>query len=212
MMEAKFKKSLVPISERVLDPADAQKVTFDAYFTEVILHEISHVLGVNYVTLPDGTKTTVNKALKDLNTPVSEAKADVVGIYNVPLLVQKGWFPKEKETEIYTSYLAGMFRSMRFGATEAHGLGVLLQFNFLREKGAFVYDPAAMKFKVDFAKIKDAVRDLARQFLILEGDGNYDNVRKFIDRYGQMDDITKQMIEKLADIPVDIAPIFKTSY
>ncbi len=212
MMEAKFKKSLVPISERVLEPDDAQKVSFDAYFTETILHEISHVLGVNYVTLPDGTKTTVNKVLKDLNTPISEAKADVVGIYNVPLLVKKGWFPKEKETEIYTTYLAGMFRSMRFGATEAHGLGVLLQFNFLREKGAFVYDAAAMKFKLDFGKIQAAVRDLARQFLILEGDGNYDNVRKFIDRYGKIDDITKQMIEKLADIPVDIAPIFKTSY
>ena len=212
MMEAKFKKSLVPISERVLEPDDAQKVSFDAYFTETILHEISHVLGVNYVTLPDGTKTTVNKALKDLNTPISEAKADVVGIYNVPLLVEKGWFPKEKETEIYTTYLAGMFRSMRFGATEAHGLGVLLQFNFLREKGAFVYDAAAMKFKLDFGKIQAAVRDLARQLLILEGDGNYDNVRKFIDRYGKMDEITKQMIEKLADIPVDIAPIFKMSY
>jgi hypothetical protein len=212
MMEAKFKKSLVPISERVLEPDDAQKVSFDAYFTETILHEISHVLGVNYVTLPDGTKTTVNKVLKDLNTPISEAKADVVGIYNVPLLVEKGWFLKEKETEIYTTYLAGMFRSMRFGATEAHGLGVLLQFNFLREKGAFVYDAATMKFKLDFGKIQAAVRDLARQLLILEGDGNYDNVRKFIDRYGKMDDITKQMIEKLADIPVDIAPIFKTSY
>ena len=212
MMEAKFKKSLVPISERVLEPDDAQKVSFDAYFTETILHEISHVLGVNYVTLPDGTKTTVNKVLKDLNTPISEAKADVVGIYNVPLLVKKGWFLKEKETEIYTTYLAGMFRSMRFGATEAHGLGVLLQFNFLREKGAFVYDAATMKFKLDSSKIQAAVRDLARQFLILEGDGNYDNVRKFIDRYGKMDDITKQMIGKLADIPVDIAPVFKTSY
>jgi len=212
MMEAKFRKSLIPISERVLTADDAKLVSFDAYFTETILHEICHALGVNYATLPDGTKATVNKALKDRYSTIEEAKADVVGIYNVPLLVKKGWFPKEKETEIYTSYLAGMFRSIRFGATEAHGLGVLLQFNFLREKGAFVYDPAAMKFKVDFAKIKDAVRDLARQFLVLEGDGSYDNVRKFIDRYGKMDEITKQMIEKLADIPVDIAPIFKTSY
>ncbi len=212
MMEAKFKKSLVPISERILTPDDAKLVSFDAYFTETILHEISHVLGVNYVILPDGTKTTVNKALKDLNTPISEGKADVVGISTVPLLVEKGWFPKDKETEIYTTYLAGMFRSMRFGTTEAHGLGVLLQFNYLREKGAFVFNAEAMKFKVDFGKIRASVRDLARQFLILEGDGNYDNVRTFIDRYGKMDDITKQMIEKLADIPVDIAPIFKMSY
>jgi hypothetical protein len=212
MMEAKFAKSLVPISRRVLDPADARKVSFDAYFTEVILHEICHVLGINYITLPDGTKTTVGKALKDLNTPIEEGKADVVGIANVPLLVEKGLIPKDRENEIYTTYLAGMFRVMRFGATEAHGLGVLIQYNFLREKGAFVHDPAAGTFKVDLTKIKPAVRDLARQFLVLEGDGNYDAVKAFVARYGRVDDITRVMIERLKDIPVDIAPIFRASY
>jgi len=212
MMEAKFAKSLVPISRRVLDPADARKVSFDAYFTEVILHEICHVLGINYITLPDGTKTTVGKALKDLNTPIEEGKADVVGIANVPLLVEKGLIPKDRENEIYTTYLAGMFRVMRFGATEAHGLGVLIQYNFLREKGAFVHDPAAGTFKVDLTKIKPAVRDLARQFLVLDGDGNYDAVKAFVARYGRVDDITRVMIERLKDIPVDIAPIFRASY
>jgi len=212
MMEAKFRKSLVPIAERVLEPEEAKKVSFDAYFTEVILHEICHVLGVNYVTLPDGTKTTINKVLKDLNTPISEGKANVVGISTVPLLVQKGWLPKDKESEIYTTYLAGMFRVMRFGATEAHGLGVLVQYNFLREKGAFVYDAAAQKFRVDFGKIRDAVRDLAAQFLILEGDGDYEKVKQFLATYGRLDDVTKAILEKLKDIPVDIAPIFKTIY
>ena len=212
MMEAKFSKSLVPISQRVLDPADARKVSFDAYFAEVILHEISHVLGLNYITLPDGTKTTVGKALKDLNTPIEEGKADVVGIANVPLLVAKGLIPKDREDEIYTTYLAGMFRVMRFGATEAHGLGVLLQYNFLREKGGFVYDPAARKFKVDFGKIKDAVRALARELLVLEGDGDYAAVQAFVARYGKVDDITKAVLETLEDIPVDIAPVFRTSY
>jgi hypothetical protein len=209
VMEAKFNKSLLPISERVLSAEDTKLVSFDAYFNETILHEICHALGVNYVTLPDGTKTTVNKALKDLNSAIEEAKADIVGLYHVPFLIEKGWFPVEKEKEAYTTYLAGIFRALRFGATEAHGLGTLLQFNFLREKGIFVYDPVAKKFKVDFGKIKDAVRELARQLLVLEGDGNYDNVRKFIDRYRNMDNITKHMIEKLADIPVDIAPIFR---
>ncbi len=212
MMEAKFAKSLVPISQRVLEPADAQKVSFDAYFTEVILHEICHVLGLNYITLPDGTKTTVGKALKDLNTPIEEGKADVVGIASVPLLVGKGIIPKGRENEIYTTYLAGMFRVMRFGATEAHGLGVLIQYNYLREKGAFVFDPASRKFRVDLTKIKAAVQDLARQFLVLEGDGNYDAVKAFKDKYGALDDITKAVIETLKDIPVDIAPIFRTSY
>jgi hypothetical protein len=212
MMEAKFSKSLIPISQRVLEPADARKVSFFAYFTEVILHEISHVLGVNYVTLPDGTKTTVNKTLKDLAAAIEESKADIAGIYSVPLLVREGIIPKDKEDEIYTSYLAGMFRSMRFGATEAHGLGVLIQYNFMREKGAFVFDPAAEKFKLDFAKFKVAIRDLTARLLTIEGDGSYDGAKELVAKYGTMDAITLKIIEKLKDIPVDIAPIFRASY
>lgn len=212
MMEAKFGKSLVPIAQRVLDPADARNVSFEAYFTEVILHEICHVLGLNYITLADGTKTTVGKALKDLNTPIEEAKADVVGIASVPLLVGRGVIAKARENEIYTTYLAGMFRVMRFGATEAHGLGVLIQYNFLREQGAFLFDETARRFKVDFAKITGAVRELARRLLVLEGDGNYDAAKTFVARYGRLDDLTKAVIDTLKDIPVDIAPVFKTSY
>lgn len=212
MMEAKFSKSLVPIAARVMAPADAAQVTFDAYFIEVLLHEICHALGLNYVVLPDGTKTTVGKALRDLNTPIEEAKADVLGIQSVPLLVQRGVIPKERREEIYASYLAGMFRVMRFGAAEAHGLGVLLQFNFLREKGAFVFGAVAGKFAVDRARIEGAVQELAARFLILEGDGDYAKAKAFIERYGVMDAPTKSALAALADIPVDIAPIFKTIY
>ncbi|MDH4196451.1 MAG: peptidase, partial [Candidatus Aminicenantes bacterium] len=132
VMEAKFRQSFLPISRRVLAAEDVPFVSFDAYFNETILHEICHVLGINYVTLPDGTKTTVNKALRELNAAIEEAKADVVGVHNVDFLVRKGWLPKEKEREAYTTYLAGMFRSMRFGVSEAHGQGTLVQFNFLR--------------------------------------------------------------------------------
>lgn len=212
MMEAKFSKSLVPIAARVMAPADAALVTFDAYFVEVLLHEICHALGLNYVTLPDGTKTTVGKALRNLNTPIEEAKADVLGIQSVPLLVQRGVIAKERQDEIYASYLAGMFRVMRFGTTEAHGLGVLLQFNFLREKGAFVFDAASGKFAVDRGTIEGAVRELAARFLILEGDGDYAKAQAFIARYGTMDAPTKAALDALKDIPVDIAPIFKTVY
>jgi len=208
VMHAKFKKSLVPISERVLTPEDAKLVSFSAYFNETILHEICHALGVNYITLPDGTRTTVGKALRELNSPVEEAKADIVGLYNIHLLMEKGWMPKDKEKEAYTTYLAGIFRALRFGATEAHGLGTLVQYNFLREKGAFLYDPKTMKFRVNFEKIREAVKELAAAFLILEGNGNYDEVKQFIGRYGKMDDATQQVIDKLADIPVDIEPIF----
>jgi hypothetical protein len=209
IMEAKFRKSLIPIAERVLSPEDSRLVSFYAYFNETILHEICHALGVSTITLADGTKTTVNKALKDLNSAIEEAKADVAGVYSVPLLMEKGWIPKDKGPEVYTTYLAGMFRAMRFGTTEAHGLGTLIQFNYIREKGGFVRDEASGLFRVDFMKIIPAVAALARDFLVLEGDGDYGKARAFIDRYGKMDDPTRATIGRLADIPVDIEPIYK---
>lgn len=208
MMEAKFNKSLIPISQRVLSEEDAGLVSFSAYFNEVILHEICHALGLNYVTLPDGSKISVNKALKEHNSAIEEAKADIVGLYSVPMLMERGYIPKEKEAEIYTTYLAGMFRSLRFGATEAHGLGTLVQFNFLREKEAFLYDPAAEKFKVNRDKIRQAVQDLAAQFLVIQGKGSYEEAGQFLSKYGKMDEITQKTIQKLTDIPVDIEPLF----
>lgn len=208
MMEAKFNKSLVPISKRVLPAEDSELVSFWAYFNEVIMHEIAHVLGVNYVTLPDGTRTTVNKALKEHYSTIEEAKADIAGLYSVHLLMEKGWIPQEKEKEIYTTFLAGFFRSMRFGTGSAHGLANLCEFNYLKEKEGFTYDEATGRFKLNQEKMREAIKALAADLLILEGDGNYENAARFIERYGRMDDIITQAIEKLKDIPVDIEPIF----
>lgn len=209
VMEAKFNQILVPISEIVLSKEDAENVSFWAYFNEIVLHEICHALGVNYVTLPDGTKTTVNKALKENYSAIEEAKATVVGLHSIPLLIEKGWIPKDKEKNIYTTYLAGMFRSMRFGLHEAHGMGTLLQYNFIREQGGFVYDEASEQFHVAWDKIRDSITTLAQALLILEGDGNYENVVQFLDRFGHPDALTENMVAKLKNIPVDIAPEYK---
>jgi len=211
MMEAKFNKVLVPISEKVLSENDVAKVSFWAYFNDTILHELSHVFGVNYTTLPNGERITVNRALKDLYSAIEESKADVVGLYSINLLMQKGWIPREKEEEIYTTYLAGMFRSMRFGVNEAHGLGTLMQFNFLREHGGVVYDGATGKFHVDMNRIQGAVKLLARHLLTLEGEGDYDKAAAFIRKYGAVDEGTRKILESLSEIPVDIAPIFTTA-
>jgi len=209
MQEAKFNKVLVPISKRVLPEQDAEHISFYAYFTETLLHEISHVLGVNYITLEDGTRTTVNKALADKYSPIEECKATIVGIANVPFLMDKGLIPEDKEQEIYTTYLAGMFRSIRFGAHEAHGMGTLMQLNYHRETGAFTYDSETKKFSVDMDRIKDSVKEMAQKILILEGDGNYDNAAAFIAKYGEVDDVIQGLLDSLGDIPVDIEPIFK---
>lgn len=209
MQEAKFDKVLVPISKNVLAAEDAEHISFYAYFTETLLHEISHVFGVNYITLEDGTRTTVNKALGDKYSPIEECKATIVGMHNVPFLIEKGLIPEEKEREIYTTYLAGMFRSIRFGAHEAHGMATLMQLNFHRERGAFLYDPETKKFSVDLDKIKESITEMARQILILEGDGNYENAAAFIAKYGQVDEVIQGLLDGLTDIPVDIEPVFK---
>jgi hypothetical protein len=209
MQEAKFNKVLVPISKKVLADEDAAHISFYAYFTETLLHEISHVFGVNYVTLEDGTKTTVNKALADKYSAIEECKATIVGMHNVPFLIEKGLIPKEKEREIYTTYLAGMFRSIRFGAHEAHGMGTLMQLNYHGETGAFKFDPETKKFSIDMDKLKDSITEMAQKILILEGDGNYDNAVAFIATYGEVDDVIQALLDSLTDIPVDIEPIFK---
>jgi hypothetical protein len=209
MMEAKFNKSLVPISRRVLSSEDAGHVSFSAYFNEVILHEICHALGLNYVTLPDGSKISVNKALKEHYSAIEEAKADILGLNSIHLLMDRGWIAGDKEAEIYITYLAGIFRSLRFGATEAHGLGTLVEFNYLREKEGFLYDPQTEKFRVNPAKIRQAVQDLATQFLLIQGKGSYEDAARFLTQYGQVDEVTRRTIQKLADIPVDIEPIFR---
>ena len=132
-----------------------------------------------------------------------------MGLQNIPLLIERGWIPKDKEKDIYTTYLAGMFRSMRFGLHEAHGMGTLLQYNFIREQGGFVFDEVLEQFHVDWDKIRDSITKLAQALLILEGDGSYENVVQFLDKYGHPDALTENMVAKLKDIPVDIAPEFK---
>jgi hypothetical protein len=209
IIEAKFKTTLMPIARKILNKDDLQHVSFYAYFNETILHELCHALGMNYVISHGQKKLTVNKALKELYSPIEEAKATVLGIYNIPLLIEEGWIPAEKEIEFYTTHLAGMFRSLRFGLHEAHGLGTLLQLNFLREKEAFVYNEKFEKFSVDKSKVRIAMKDLAQKLLILQGDGDYQRVKEFLQKYGKVDVLIEKTVEKLTSIPTDIEPIFK---
>jgi hypothetical protein len=209
IQEAKFEKVLVPISKNVLAEEDSQHVSFYAYFTETLLHEISHVFGSNYITLEDGSETTVRKALADKYSAIEECKATIVGMHNVPFLIEKGLIPEESAKEIYTTYLAGMFRSIRFGAHEAHGMGTLMQLNYHRKTGAFIFDPDTRKFSIDMDKIEDSITEMAKKILILEGDGNYENAAAFIAKYGEIDEVIQGLLDSLTDIPVDIQPIFK---
>ncbi|NOZ60239.1 MAG: peptidase [Calditrichaeota bacterium] len=209
VQEAKFEKILMPIMEKVITKDQLPLLSFDAYFNHILLHEVSHGLGPGTLTLANGEKTTVNKMLKETYSTIEEAKADVCGNYNVQFLIDKGIFPKDLEKSLYVTYLGGIFRSVRFGINEAHGMANMIQFNFLMENNAFNYDEATGKFSVDQARAKTAVRNLAHVLLTIEAEGNYDAAKELIKNYGVMTEEMKAALDKLTDIPVDIKPIYE---
>ncbi len=206
--KAKFEKILMPIAQQVIAPDLLPYVTFDTYFNEILLHEFSHGLGPGAIKLPDGTETTVNKALRELYSGTEEAKADIVGEYNFYYLVSEGFFPEALAKETAVTYLAGFFRSVRFGVGEAHGKAVMAIFNYLKEKGAYIRDPATGFWSVDFTKIQDAVKSLSREILLLEARGDYEGTKAFMAKYGEMDPDVKAQLDSLEGIPVDIEPRF----
>src|SRR6185436_16029614 len=141
VQEAKFNKTLVPISKVVLDPAQQSELSFEAFFTHILAHELMHGLGPHNIKV-DGKDTTPRAQLKELYSAIEEAKADVTGLWALQYLMDKGLVDKKMERTMYTTFLASAFRSVRFGVTEAHGRGVALQFNYLLDEGAFKVNDA----------------------------------------------------------------------
>ena len=205
-MRAKYDKILVPIAERVIAQDQVKNVAFDAYFNEVLHHELSHGLGPGTIT-KNGRKTEVRLELKDLFSTLEEAKADVMGVYNILALMQRGEMPGEMRATLEPTYVAGLFRSARFGVHEAHGQGVVAQFNYLMEKGALAVDEQG-RFRTISDKFPGAIRDLLHDMLMLQARGDYDATKAFLEKYGQATDSLLKAIDKLADVPVDIRPVY----
>lgn len=207
--EAKFNKIYMPIAKIVLDESMLPLISFQRWFTHILMHEVTHGLGPGKLTLKDGTTTTVSKMLKETYSAIEECKADVGGLYTYAYLCKKGIFPIELEKGIYPTYLAGIFRSVRFGAEDAHGKANLIAFNYILEKGGFIYNEADQKFTVNNTKIRYAVQDLLHDLLTLQAEGDYEGAKRLIEVYGEMPEIMKNVIAKLADVPVDIRSIFE---
>jgi hypothetical protein len=207
VQEAKFRATLVPIARRVL-PASAQNdLSFDSFFTHIVAHEMTHGIGPHQITVA-GRTTTARQEMKELYSAIEEAKADVTGLFMLQYMFDHQLLPggADAERKLYTSFLASAFRTLRFGLHEAHGKGMALQFNYLREKGAFA--PATDgTFAVDFAKIKPAVRDLDHDLLTLEATGDYAGAKAMLDRLGKLTPELESAIARLRDIPTDIDPV-----
>ena len=207
VLEAKFRKILVPIAKKVMSETDLANISEKAFFSHVLLHEISHGIGPGKI-VKDGKKTSVNKELKDLYSVIEECKADTLGAYNNAYLIEKGLYPKDYAKVLWPTYLAGMFRSIRFGINEAHGGGNAIQLNYLLDKGGFIYDKKSGLFSVDTDRIDGAVSELAHELLMIEAKGNYAAAKRFVKKYRKMNAAMKRSIKNIGDVPVDIKPVY----
>lgn len=203
VMQAKFDAIMVPIAKQLVADDQLKNVTFDAFFQNTMFHEVAHGLGIKNTL--DG-KGTVSEALKDYAGSFEEGKADVLGLYMVDALANKGELDKAKLMDNYVTFLAGILRSVRFGATDAHAKANMLRFNFFADHGAFARDPQSGRYRVDFDKMHEAMNALSRKLLTVQGDGDYAQAKQLTDTMGVVKPELASDLKKLdtAGIPVDV--------
>jgi hypothetical protein len=206
VMRAKFDVALRPIAGAVLAPDLQPGLDFDAFFDHVLFHEIAHGMGPGQLTV-GGRATTVSAELRDLYPALEEAKADTLGLWCLLRLMDEGTMPPNTG-RLYPTYLAGLFRAVRFGIGEAHGLGTMIQYNYLKKRGAIRFDHKTGRFQVDATAMRPAVDALARELLLLEAGADYDAARAFVRSYGEMPPEVRAALDGLAGVPVDIRPVF----
>jgi hypothetical protein len=206
IQESKFAANLVPIAARVLPPSAREDLSFNYFFTHILAHELSHGIGPHQIQVA-GRATTPRQELKELYSAIEEAKADITGLFMLEYLYDNKLMDGPKyERQLYTTFLASAFRSVRFGVTEAHGKGMALQFNYLTDKGAFAVHPDGT-FSVDVAKMKAGVRDLTHDLLTIEAEGNYAAAKHMLDTLGVIRPTMQRALDGLKSVPTDIDPV-----
>jgi hypothetical protein len=209
IQEAKFQRVLLPIAKVALAAKDRPNVAFDVFFTHILMHELMHGLGPHNITV-EGKQTTVRQALQVSSSALEEAKADISGLWALQQLVNKGVLDKGMERTMYTTYLASMFRSLRFGTTEAHGKGVALQLNHFLDTGA-VKVAADGTFFVVPDKIQESVVALTKQIMELQGRGDRAQAEALLGKMGMVRPEAQKVLDKLKSVPVDIELRFVTA-
>lgn len=202
-MQAKFDKILVPISEQLITPEQRKHITFDAFFANTMFHEVAHGLGIKNTI--DGSNT-VRAALKETASALEEGKADILGLYMVSKLYEKGEIKDGELMDNYVTFLAGIFRSVRFGASSAHGRANMVRFNFFKEAGAFSHDPETGYYSVNFDAMTKAIDALSNKILTIQGDGDYEAAKLLLEEQGIIDDQLADDLKMLEakQIPVDV--------
>ncbi len=201
-MRAKFDKILVPISKELIDESQRKYISFDAFFANTMFHEVAHGLGIKNTL--DG-KGTVRDALKENASGLEEGKADILGLFMITELHKRGELDGDLK-EYYTTFMAGIFRSVRFGASSAHGIANMIRFSFFKEMGAFERNPETNTYKVNFELMEEAINALSAKILILQGEGDYEGVTKLVNEMAIIRPELQADLDRLEEkgIPVDI--------
>ncbi len=201
-MRAKFDRIMVPISKVLIVPEQQQHVTFAAFFGNTMFHEVAHGLGIKFTL--DGHQP-VRQALRDAASTIEEGKADILGLFIITELADRGALEEGVLEDYYVTFLAGIFRSVRFGAASAHGRANMIRFHVFQDAGAFVRDDAG-RYRVDMPRMREAVRSLSRTLLTLQGDGDYAGARKLIEEKGRVSGMLQADLDRVeaAKVPVDI--------
>jgi hypothetical protein len=204
-MDARVKYVVLPLAKYLMPEAQATQASGEGYLAAVVLHEISHGLGPAYSRV-GGKQVPITEAIGPVYSALEEAKADVVGMYGLAWLMDHGALPKNRAQEYYSSYVAGIFRSVRYGVAEAHGRAEMMEFNYLVEQQAV--NRVAGKYDVDFAKMPAAIASLAKELLTIEATGDRQRAEAWFKRYDKMPAELSQAMQAASKLPVDIWPIF----
>ena len=204
-MDARVNEVILPLSRRVMRPDQAAQASAEGYLTIVMMHEISHGLGPAFARR-GGQQVDIREAIGPIYSGLEEAKADVTGMFGVKWLVDRGALPAERLQEYYASYVAGIFRTVRFGTGEAHGRAEMMEFNFLSERGAITRDSTG-RYGVDYAKVPDAVAAVTKELLEIEATGDRARAEAWFARYDKMPADLRAELDTAKDVPVDIDPV-----
>lgn len=201
-MRAKYDKIMLPIAEVLIVPEQRSLISFDAFFANTMFHEVAHGLGIKKVITP-GSDLLVKDALKEVSGTMEEGKADMLGVFMIEGLTERGELPRDELDDQYVTYMAGIFRSIRFGASSAHGVANLARFNFFKERGAFTRNEKG-QYRVDLDKMQAANQELTALTLKYQGDGDYEGAKAFLARYGVVTPELQGDLDRLKAIPTDI--------
>ena len=205
-MDARVNNVVLPIGRLLLRADQANLASMDGYLTTTVMHEISHGLGPAYARV-NGKQADIRESIGPMYSGLEEAKADIVGLYGLAWLMNKGVLPRSRAQSYYASHVAGIFRTVRFGTAEAHAKAEMMEFNYFAEQGAITRDAGTGRYAIDFAKFPVAVASLAKELLTIEATGDRGRAERWFAKYGTMPAALKAALDKTTSVPVDVDPI-----